>query len=83
LQDQSQKKRVAMLAPSSALCVLPDGRRASGSRDNTIRLWDVNTGAETASLETDGPITCVAALPVARLIAGDSLGRLHWLKIVD
>jgi putative hemolysin len=33
------------------LCVLPDGRLASGFSDGTIRLWDVKTGAETARLE--------------------------------
>ena len=32
----------------AALCMLPDGRLASGSYDNTIRLWDVTAGAETA-----------------------------------
>ena len=35
---------------------------ASGSWDKTIRLWDVTAGAETARLEIDAPIRCIAAL---------------------
>jgi hypothetical protein len=66
-----------------ALCALVDGRLASGSWDNTIRLWDAKTGTETARLETDAPILCLALAPSGGLVAGDSIGRLHWLEIVD
>jgi WD40 repeat protein len=66
----------------NALCVLPDGRLTSGADDNTIRLWDPTTGAETARLETDAPINCVTALPSGGLVAGDRIGRLHWLEVV-
>ena len=55
----------------AALCLLPDGRLASGSRDNTIRLWDVTAGAETARLELDAPVTAIAALGPDLLVAGD------------
>lgn len=55
----------------SALCLLPDGRLASGSSDTTIRLWDVATGVETARLE--GHTSMVSALCVladGRLASG-------------
>jgi WD40 repeat protein len=67
----------------TALCVLPDGRLASGAGDNTIRLWDLTTGAETARLEIDAPVICLITLSAARFVAGDALGRLHWLEVVD
>jgi WD40 repeat protein len=65
-----------------ALCLLPDGRLASGSYDNTIRLWDMSSGAEIARLEIDAPVMALAAIGLNRLVASDRAGRLHWLEIV-
>jgi WD40 repeat protein len=56
------------LGPVAALCALPDGRLASGSSggpdNNTILLWDLNTGAktETARLEGHSAVTALTAL---------------------
>src|SRR5205823_4658481 len=54
-----------------ALCVLPDGRRASGSGDSTIRLSDVARGTETARLEGhSGGVSALCVLPDGRLASG-------------
>ena len=67
----------------SALCLLADGRLASGSHDRTVRLWNVATGFEVARLELDVPITSLVTVAPDRIVAGDSAGRVHWLEILD
>src|SRR5271166_5473500 len=55
----------------AALCMLPDGRLASGSGDTTIRLWDVAAGAETARLEGHSNwVAALCMLPDGRLASG-------------
>ena len=66
----------------AALCVLPDGRLASGSSDNTIRLWDIAARREIVRLEIDSRVGCLAALLDGRLVVGDVNGRLYWLEII-
>jgi NB-ARC domain/TIR domain/APAF-1 helical domain/WD domain, G-beta repeat len=57
----------------TTLCVLPDGRLASGSYDRKVLLWDLATGAEAGRL--DGHSNSVAALcvlPDGRLASGSA-----------
>jgi WD40 repeat protein len=63
-------------------CLLPSGRLAS-SGHNIIRLWDVEKGSEIARLEIDAPVMALIATAPNCIAAGDGVGRLHWLEILD
>jgi WD40 repeat protein len=69
----------------SDVAVMPDGRRAvSGSADRTLRLWDVESGEEIATFTGEDNIRTCAVAPDGRtIIAGDSFGRLHFLRLVE
>ena len=63
---------------------LPDGRRAlSGSEGNTLKLWDLESGACCATWTSEQPIRCVAAVSDRYFIAGDAGGTLHFLDLVE
>ncbi len=72
-------------APVTAVAVTPDGRHAlSGLYDGTLRLWDLESGAELAAFCADAAIQCCAvAQDRNRTVAGDALGRIQVLDILD
>jgi len=40
-------------------------------------------GWRSPCLETDAAVQCLIILSAACFVAGDDLGRLHWLQLVD
>jgi WD40 repeat protein len=69
--------------PITAVAVMANGRRAvSCSADRTLKVWDLALHRNLAAFTADAPIDCCAATPDGvRLIAGDSLGRVHFLSL--
>jgi len=54
----------------------------SRSDDRTLRLWDLNSGAQLASYHADATITAMAfSKPLGRIFAGDALGRIHLIQL--
>jgi WD40 repeat protein len=68
----------------NAVAMSSDGTRVvSGSYDNTLKVWDLTTGEVVATFAADYPVVCCATSPRAEtLVAGDTLGRLHFLRFV-
>ncbi len=61
-----------------------DDRVVSASRDGTLRVWDPQTGQRLATFHADARLECVAAgFGFGDLVAGDSVGRLHWLHFEE
>jgi WD40 repeat protein len=67
------------------VALTPDGDFAvSGSRDGTIILWDLKTRKEKATFTGEGEITdCGVTADGRTIIAGDSSGRVHFLRVVE
>jgi WD40 repeat protein len=64
--------------------VTADGRRAiSVSGDHTLRVWDLNAGLLVATFHCDGSARCCTVVGQHGIIAGDSSGRLHFLRLEE
>jgi len=68
----------------TALAVTPNGKHlVSASNDRALKVWSLETGKVVASLGTDGGLLCCAVAPDGtNVIAGDSIGRLHFLQMI-
>jgi WD40 repeat protein len=67
-----------------AVTVVPDaGVAISASDDRTLKVWDLERGALQTTFYGDAPYCCVTADPsAAHVVAGDTLGRLHILRLL-
>jgi WD40 repeat protein len=53
-----------------SVCFCPYGKQvASGSKDNSIKIWDTNTGDCESTLRGDKQINCVAFSPDGKILA--------------
>jgi WD40 repeat protein len=59
-----------------------DGRRAvSASMDKTLNVWDLETGDVIATFTCDAGALCCAWSGSGLIVAGDELGRVHFLSL--
>ncbi len=67
------------------LTLLPGGQQfLLGSDDKSIKLWDLETGENVATFSTESPLwSCALAADGQMAFAGDELGNLHFLKVMD
>lgn len=66
-----------------AIAVTPDGEYViSGSGDNTIKIWDLQSKSEITSFTGESSIRCCTiALYDLTIVAGEASGRLHYLRL--
>ena len=62
-----------------------DGQRAlSASNDNTVKLWNLETGEVLATFTCDSAVyRCAYSDAFKIIVAGDDGGRLHFLRLEE
>jgi WD40 repeat protein len=82
---QSLRTLQGHTAHVNAMAITPDGRRAvSASDDKTLRVWHVESGKELTVFTGESHMARCAIAPDGQtIIAGDSLGQMHFLRLVE
>jgi WD40 repeat protein len=67
----------------TSLAITNDGRRlVSASEDRTVKVWDLTTLKPLATFSAEGEIrACAVASDGVTVVASDSLGRVHFLRL--
>ncbi|MDB9486116.1 WD40 repeat domain-containing protein [Dolichospermum circinale CS-537/01] len=66
----------------NAIALTPDGKTVISGSYKTIKIWDLATRKEIATFTGESPITCCAVAPDGvTIVAGESSGRLHFLRL--
>lgn len=57
-------------------------RHLSWSNDTALRLWHLKDASEVCAFIAEAEITCCAAIDARNFVAGDSIGQIHFLRLV-
>ena len=82
---QEERTLAGHEASVQAVAIAFDGTRAvSASEDRTLKVWNLTTGQELASISLDGSLYCVAiAQDGMAIVTGDGLGNVYCLHYVE
>lgn len=71
--------------PVYAVAVTSDGQLViSASGDETIQVWELGTGQKLATFNANDHVSaCAAIMGTRKFVAGDWLGRIHFLRLDD
>jgi WD40 repeat protein len=67
----------------NAVAITPNGKQViSGSSDNTLKVWILETREVVTTFTGDSPIYCCAVAPDGvTIVAGEAPGRLYFLRL--